>query len=68
MTGLCLGLCAPLWAREIRKALAQTPDDIALMMQSSLNEEVREYGHLLEAALLRKRIEELEKKEEASNV
>ena len=63
MIGASLGLCAPTWAREIRKALAQTPEDIALMMQASLNEEVREYGHLLEAALLRKRIKELEKKE-----
>ena len=68
MTGSCLGLCAPTWARELRKALARTPEDIALMMQASFNEEVREYGHLLEAALRQERVKELEKKEEASNV
>lgn len=66
MMGSSLGLCAPTWAREIRKVLAQTPEDIALMMQASLNEQVREYGHLLEATLLRKRIKELEKKKETS--
>ena len=63
MMGPSVGLCAPTWVREIKKALAQTPEDIALIMKSSDNEEIREYGYLLEAALLRKRIKELEAKE-----
>ena len=67
MTGLSFETSPISLAMGVAANTANTPEDIALWMKTSSNQEVSQWGYRLEAALLRERVKELEQKEEGKN-
>lgn len=61
MSGLSFATSPISLAMEAAATMANTPDEIAFWMKTSPKPEISQWGHRLEAALLRERVEELEK-------